>query len=233
MAQEDFLKQLWRAVRQASPTVTADSDSVDASAIERRLAATDLWLTPKIVDGYDPADFSEWPPTARAELSAAVEGFVRVATDVPPARTASPEERAAGAEWFGRILDVVGPIIRDAWVSAIEALVAEAERWCRTRDWPTRRYPKVIAEPLIGRYDTAQLLVHIPEGRFMLSPVSRFVAGGTGLIDLYAMPTLGGRSVVRRDAGWVILSGSARGEPKRWSEAAFEHAILFLAREAA
>jgi hypothetical protein len=129
---------------------------------------------------------------------------------------------------------VIRPVVRDEWVSAVASLIGRAEGWCEARDWAARRLPdKEVTEPLIGRYEAAQLLIHLAEGRFILTPVSRFVAGGTGLMDLYAMPALSGRSIIRRDGNWVLLPAKAQGQPKPWAEAAFEDAVRALAREAA
>src|SRR5262249_24331680 len=140
---------------------------------------------------------------------------------------------AASEEAFGRIVTTVQSVVRDEWVQAVGGLIGQAETWSRERDWAVRRSMKALEEPLLGRYEAPELLIHLPEGRFMLTPVSRFAAGGTGLVDLYVMPGLGGRSVVRRGTGWVILPARPAGRPKEWSAAAFETAIRELTREAA
>ena len=233
MAQEDTLKQLWRVVRHSFPAVATDSAAIDHVAIEQLLQRADLWLSSKTVEGYDPADFADWPADQQKVLAAAVEGFRTVAKTVAPNRPASVEQRTAAAEWLGRILQVVRPIVRDEWLRAVETLVIEAEDWCRRRDWLNHLSHKTITEPLIGQYEAAQLLVHLPEGRFMLTPISRFVAGGTGLIDLYAMPALAGRSIVRRSGKWEIIPEKSRDRPQPWSETAFSNLIASLAQEAA
>jgi hypothetical protein len=233
MAQEDFLKHLWRVLRHSVPAVVADNGSVDASAIQRWLAGSDLWLTPKTVEDYDPGDFASWPDEEHRALDAAVGWFRAAAAKVPPDQPATPEQSADAAEAFVQLIGVIQPVIRDEWVAAVEGLIGQAVKWAEDRGWANQRSTKTIEEPLLGKYDAAQLLVHIPEGRFILTPVTRFVAGGKGLVDFYAMPGLGGRSVVRREPGWVILPGRPNGRPKPWSAGAFEAAIRELAREAA
>jgi hypothetical protein len=131
------------------------------------------------------------------------------------------------------LIEAVHPYLRDEWVAAVEAFVDQVEGWCRKRDWATRRYPKDIEEALLGRYEVPQLLVHRLEGRVVFDPITRFVGGGDGLIDAYAMPSLETRPIARRNGDWELSPATPNGRPRKWSEAAFERLISDLSREAA
>lgn len=221
MAPEEFLKYLSRALRSRPRRVAANGQPANdpGEPFDHR-AAIDL------ITAFDAADFSDLPAGVRKALG---NEFRLLGT----ALRSSPPDRAAAADALHRIAEVVGPEVRAEWVAAVEELVGQAEAWARARDWAVKRFPKEIDEGPLGRYEVPQLLVHLREGRVLLDPQTRFVAGGTGLIDAYAMPSLGGRPLVRRAGGWEFLPAKANGRSRAWSEAAFEAVVRGLVRDAA
>ena len=56
---EEFILDVRRSARMLqSPHVQADSDAVDTDAIAKILHRAARWLTPKVVEHYDPDDFA-------------------------------------------------------------------------------------------------------------------------------------------------------------------------------
>jgi hypothetical protein len=53
--------------------------------------------------------------------------------------------------------------VRDEWVAAVTALVAQIESWAQGTDWATRQYPKSITEDRLGTYTVPQLLTQLPQ----------------------------------------------------------------------
>jgi hypothetical protein len=113
--------------------------------------------------------------------------------------------------------------VRDEWIGAVERFMAAVEAWAAKHEWGTRRDPKRIEESRLGPYVLSRLLVHAVFGRFVLDPVCRYVAGGEGLIDFYAIPSYDSLTIVR-DAGgsWFLhLDEGAHVERLPWTEEVF------------
>src|SRR5438067_2384741 len=69
MAREEFLDSLRRASRMLVPPRVRSKPGAQTNAnLATKLRAADLWLTPKSVEGFDPADFADWPKNERDEL---------------------------------------------------------------------------------------------------------------------------------------------------------------------
>ncbi len=91
MALGDFWVNVRTGARRVAPRAVVDSPKLEASQIEKGLRVSDLWLTPKAVDGYSEADFSFLPENERRRLTQLVESFRQIAFMVPPAEPATPE----------------------------------------------------------------------------------------------------------------------------------------------
>jgi hypothetical protein len=231
MAREDFYSQLSQVLGQAQRPPGKNGTNGRAATLRESLAGSDRWLSSDTVADFDVQDFADWPASIRKSLAAAVDRF-RAATAGVTDRPLTDERRKKAVDALAEIIEIVQPIVRAEWTGNVEEFIRQAEEWGRARDWAIRRYPKEGKDALLGRYQVPQLLVHLPEARVMLDPVGRFVAGGTGLVDLYAMPSLAGRSVVRREQGWRLLPDKATGRVKDWSEEVFDSVVRELAREA-
>jgi hypothetical protein len=93
------LDEFWRNVKIAAsllwPDVLTDAPDIDSDRLARRLKSAALWLTPATVEGFDPKDYKFLSPSERDELKESVEGFRRVAEQVPdngPAKKGQVEE---------------------------------------------------------------------------------------------------------------------------------------------
>ena len=73
---EEFISDVRRSARMLQkPNVEADSDALDTDAISRILHRAALWLTPKVVEHYDPDDFADEQADQQNRLRLAVEEF--------------------------------------------------------------------------------------------------------------------------------------------------------------
>jgi hypothetical protein len=118
---------------------------------------------------------------------------------------------------------------RDSWVDEVERLAADVEKWAKTRDWAVRRELKNFTEDEIGTYQLPVLTVLTALGRVVFEPVARFVAGGSGRIDLYAFPSFSQVVLVRRGRKWIFLSDSDHSDlGRRWKEADFVETLSEL-----
>ena len=233
MSKEGFFSAVRQACRLAGPTLVTDSEKLDAGTIELQLRGTDLWLTSRVVEGYDPEDYRDLPTAAQETLANAIEGFRRVASAVPPDAPATRDQRDEAWGHFSRILRFVREYVTAEWLGAVEFLFQQAESLAVKREWGTKRFPKTLADSFLGAYEVTQLLIHRPDARFMLDPVARYAPGTTGLVDLYVMPSLGGTVLTRANGIWRIHPPQPGQPLQPWSEAAFLSALDGLARAAA
>lgn len=107
MAKFQFLKKLRHARNLFVHRVHVDSGITDADAIARRLASSPLWLTPYVVEDFDPAEFPEIPDADRELLSDAVDRFAGIARSVPPNQPATDKQILDATVAFQAILDLL------------------------------------------------------------------------------------------------------------------------------
>jgi hypothetical protein len=60
-----------------------DNSNIDANSVSDALIRGSLWLTPKVVEGFNVSDFSELTTDQQSELASAVQAFKTVASHVP------------------------------------------------------------------------------------------------------------------------------------------------------
>lgn len=103
--------------------------------------------------------------------------------------------------------------VRDEWVAAVNALVAQVEGWCKELDWPTRRAPKAIGDDQpLDTYEVPMLRMQYWDVNLMLDPTSRFGIRNDGQCDLYVMPAYDDLAVVyRRGQNWFVRERQAGG----------------------
>jgi len=88
-----------------------DSPTLDEASIENALRGAALWLTPKVVWGFDAADFAFLSDLERTELSDSVASFLAVADQVPPNRPATSEQIESALPALLRIIQITRPDI--------------------------------------------------------------------------------------------------------------------------
>lgn len=224
---EEFILDVRRSARTLqSRNAEADSNAVDSDAIAKILQRAGLWLTPKVVEHYDPEDFTNWPNEQQPRLLRAVEEFRSVAAQIAPDQPATLEQFKEGAERFHNLIHVLGEMVLEEWRRSIEMVESQAEDWAAKTDWHCRRVNKTISESLLGTYEVPQLLIFAAPSLYVLDPVARFVPGGQGAFDLTIQPSYHATSLYRRDDGvWVVhldvRNGGSPGKRVEWSRDTF------------
>jgi len=221
---EEFVLDVRRAARVAEkPTVIADSGLVNPDAIAKTIYRAALWLTPKIVENYYPAEFSDLPPELRESLTRAVEAFRAIAGKVPADQPATAEQFARGQDAFRTLLAITRDVVLGEWRHAVDGLLRDTESWAKKLGWVTKRVQKGLSETLLGSYELPQLLMHAAPDLYVLDPVARFVPGAAGAFDLSVQPSFYMISLYRDFSGsWYahhdVGQGVSNGTRDVWSE---------------
>ena len=120
---------------------------------------------------------------------------------------------------------------RDDWVAAVEQVISDAEAWATEQHWFVHRGPKTITEDPIGSYEVPTLLIQAPAGRFVFEPMSRYIIGATGEIELSVFPSYHSVLIVRNDSGWhFVIDRPTLDRP--WSKETFLEIVSELAKKA-
>lgn len=224
---EEFILDVRRAARMlVQPMVEADSTAVDTDPVSRLLQQAALWLTPKVVEHYDAADFGTWPQEQQDQLRLTVEEFRTLASQVPGDKPATVEQLTGGTTRLQRLIEALGGMIRAEWLDAIHQIESQAEGWANKDGWRTRRVAKKMSESLLGKYEAPQLLIYAEPNLYVLDPVARFVLGAQGSFDLAIQPSYYTTSVYRGDDGqWYTHLDAGKdvsgGQRVPWNEKAF------------
>jgi len=202
--QEEFFLDVRRAVRtEQKPVVTTDSELLNSDTISKALQRSALWLTPKVVEAYDPQEFLEWPLETRNELRTAVDRFRSAATEVPEDQPPTNTQFQEGLVAFRQLVAAVRPIVLEEWTKSVDQVVTLLEAWSDEFGWRRRRQPKTINETLLGQYSLPQLQVYATQDLYVLNPIGRFVPGALGALDLSIQPSFEVISIYRHfDRGW-------------------------------
>ncbi len=230
MARDPFFADVRHAVSFMAPRVEADSPFTDTDYIQKMLRGDDLWLTPRIVEAFSPDDFGDIDDGVRNDLIKAVEEFRQLTAEVNPGEQAQPKQRDAAVSPFTQIVKIVQVLVRDDWLLASTALLAEAENWAKEQDWPTRRFSKDVTEDFIGNYRLDKLVYSAEGAQLALIPVGRFAPGSDGIFDLAVMPAYDSVMVVREKDRWFIHPLANDEERQDSSKQAFTSESLELAR---
>ena len=235
MAKEDFFRDIRQAATLVRPMVQTDSKRLAPAGVARRLERAALWLTPKYVEAFAADDFADLPSSLRNSIKDAVEQFATVARQVSPDDSANDDQFRVGSERFHRLLVVVGDVVRNEWIAAVEQLVAAAQSWSEKRRWGCQLGVKELQETLLGEYKLPQLHIHVEDASLLLDPVARFVSRGLGLVDLAILSPYRSMMIPRTQDGWHIhletgkdING-VRREP--WAEESFFRAVELLLRQ--
>ncbi len=203
---EEFVLDVRRAANlELKPTVTTDSQLIDPETAASALGRAAIWLTPKVVEAYDPAAFRSWPDELQTGLGRAVEGFRAVSATVPPDKPATASQFREGVRIFGELKEAVRKIVWADWKTEADRLIAHVEVWAGEFGWKTRQEAKKLNEMLIGEYTLDQLYMYAEGNLYVLDPIARFIPGGLGLFDLSIQPSFYITSIYRHlDDTWFI-----------------------------
>ncbi len=224
---EEFVLEVRRSAKTLQkPNVEADSAVVDTDAVAKLLKRAALWLTPKVVEHYDPQDFTTWDKEQQNRLRLAIEDFKKVANQVRPNKTADVDQFKEGSLRFRNLIDVLGKMVLDEWLQAIETVEKQAEDWSKEAEWRTRRVDKKLSESLLGTFSAPQLLIFAEPYLYVLDPVARFIPEGLGAFDFAIQPSYHTTSLYRDDnREWhvhlEIHNGALERKPVKWGKDAF------------
>lgn len=132
MTLPEFLESVRIGASFLSPDVWADSPHQTSEDLARSLRLADIWLTPKVVQGFSEADFVSLPPEERARLHEAVDRFKAIAETVAAGQPATSEQVEEALPHFLTILAIVHPYIADREAINVRRAVWRA---CQGRDW--------------------------------------------------------------------------------------------------
>ena len=76
----------------------------------------------------------------------------------------------------------------DDWLARLGELVRNVKCWAEQSGWKTREITKSMKDSVLGEYRAPALLMQRETVEAILNPVSRFVPGADGAVDLYLMP---------------------------------------------
>jgi hypothetical protein len=203
---EEFILDVRKAVRlEQKPTFITDSQLIDADTTARALPRATKWLTPKIVQVYDPNAFKTWPDTQQSELRDGVEKLRAITAAVSPDKPVTSSQFKEGIQAFDRLKTAVQKMVCTEWQKEASGLIAQVEGWAAENKWVTRRAEKKLTETLIGDYSLDQLYMHAEGNLYILDPIARFVHGGLGSFDLSIQPSFFTTSIYREmDDQWYI-----------------------------
>jgi hypothetical protein len=193
------------------------------------LDRADLWLTPKSVAGFDPAEFADLPERERNTLAAEVRAFLRIAERVPsnkPATNAQSKQARGHLELV--IKTARGPLARE-WIAALKRMLTEARAAAETNGWYTDEDEKEIVESLLDKYKAPRLRIRSLDKEAVLDPICRFGSGRCGVIDLVAMPTYETMYYVTFKCGdWEIASARGTSNKRPFTQTTFVNTIARL-----
>jgi hypothetical protein len=217
MAREEFIDNLRRASRLLPPPGVSSHQGAQTDAmLSARLHAADLWLTPKYVEGFDPADFADWPRAQREELAKEVAAFRTVAEQVSSAKPATKAQSQQARRHLEQVIKLVRHHLLHEWLNAQQQMMEEATEAAKAKGWHVDQDEKEILESLLGIYQAPRLRIRTQDKEVILDPIARFGSGRQGVVDLVVMPTYETAYMVTYKGNhWYIVSphGSQHSRP--------------------
>ncbi len=226
MAREDFFDSLLLADRLLPPMkVRRQRSQIDT------YSSGDPWLRPDCVEGFDPADFVDWPKEVREKLKREVDSFLAIASKVPPNEPASAAQKKQARKHLEGAIKVVRDRLLPEWLAAQEKMLQEAMAAALAKGWYVEKDEKQIEESLLGTYKAPRLLIRTWEKEMMLTPVARFCAGRQGVVNLKVSPTFERMYMVTfKDDCWQIVSLQGRQHKRPFNKDTFANTITKLSQ---
>ena len=95
--------------------------------------------------------------------------------------------------------------VRAEWLDRLNALASRIKGWAEKSGWRTRLVSKPTRDSILGRYEVPLLLMERDAVEIALNPVSRFVPGADGAVDLYVVPAYDAvTSLYLVDGEWTL-----------------------------
>ncbi len=232
MPKRKFILDLLSALGDLQVSARSTRPRFDASRTATAIKQAAPWLSPRTVENFDPKDFLDLPRNEQEALQRAVEDFRELAGTTPDDEAPTDEQYDQGLKLLRTICDVVRKPILEDWSSAVESLIADAERWSKKHDWPTKREAKQVEESLLGAYEVPQLLLFADGVTFLVDPIARFAAGAEGVAELAVVPSYNYLVIPRKSAGWYIVAAehphASSNKLESLNEDSFLRAVAWL-----
>lgn len=110
---------------------------------------------------------------------------------------------------------------REDWVERVAALARQVGEWSEAEGWAVERHDRTITEQPFGSYTVPEVLVRLNGGELILTPIGLHVAGGSGRVDLEAIPTLARVKLLGADGGWKLYADPNVPLREKWGRATF------------
>lgn len=229
MAREQFIDSLRMASRLLAPPSVSTGQHDSDAYLDAVLNTTDPWLTPRSVEGFDPADFASWPQGERNELARAVAAFLEIADKVPPNKPATKAQTKQSRKHLERAIFILRQQLLREWRAAQDSMLQEATAAARKRGWHVQQDEKDLQESLLGAYKAPRLRIRANDKEVVLDPIARFGSGRQGLVDLVVMPTYETAYFVTfKNGAWQIISPRGTLHRRPFSAATFANTIAHL-----
>ena len=230
MAVERFIDSLRLASRLLiSPKVNGEQGGQTDAYLASMLHAGDLWLTPKAIEGFDPADFTDWPKQDRVELAREVTAFLGIAEQVPEKKSATATQSKQARMHLEGAIRIVRNKLLHEWLDAQKKLMKVARAAAETKGWYVQMDEKEVSESLLGRYKAPRLRVRTNETEVVLDPVARFGSGRRGVVDLVLMPAYETVYLITfKGDSWHIVSPHGTANSRPFTQATFINTITRL-----
>lgn len=118
-----------------------------------------------------------------------------------------------------------------AWRSKVDDLMQLVEKWSADRNWGTLRDTRTVRDGGHGEYEMPVLLVHLPQGRLLLDPISWDITGADGRVDFCVIPSYDSWPIVRKNGRWQLFEEGNWDSPKDWTEPVFADAAIRLVKQ--
>lgn len=112
-----------------------------------------------------------------------------------------------------------GPEVQDPqvvlaeWHERLDALVKDVKGWVEKSGWRTRVISKPMKDSVLGSYRAPVLLMERDAIEVALNPVSRFVPGADGAVDLYLVPAYDDIDSLYFEGGQWMIHYVFRADP--------------------
>jgi hypothetical protein len=110
--------------------------------------------------------------------------------------------------------------VKAKWLKCLNDLASQVKNWVEPRGWRTRLVAKPTRDSFLGRFEVPLLLMERDGVEVALNPVSRFVTGSDGAVDLYVVPAYDEvASLYLADGRWTLYHASDQAEAGKNGEA--------------
>ncbi len=232
MSRERFIDNLRLASRLlASPKVFNGGGDEAEHRLNGTIRTSDLWLTPKAVEDFDPQDFSTWTKSERESLAKNVAAFLTVADTIPANTPATAVQCEKARKSLQAVIQTVRPRLLAEWLEAQESMIRDATSAAEAKGWYVERDQKELSENLLGKYAAPRLRIRAMDKEVVLDPIALFGSGRRGVVDLVLMPTYETKYLVTfKDGAWQIVAPHGRLNARPFSAATLVNTISQLTR---